>query len=609
MCGIFGIIGTSDVTEDLLAGLERLEYRGYDSAGIAVVANSAVHVRRAKGKLENLRALLAEEPISGSIGIGHTRWATHGEPSTRNAHPHRAGAVTIVHNGIIENHAELRRCLEAGGCVFNSDTDTEVIAHLLDTEIGRGPSTLQALLRTLKLLKGAYSLAIIVDTEPDFLFVAKAGSPLAIGYGEEGSDETRDVYIGSDATALSPASKTLCYLEDGDVGILSHRGVLLFDTFGRDITRPITKVLEQSCSIERGPYPHYMLKEIHQQPDVLRRLLAVWTAQTSDHPLNRLSSSIDLTSIDRIILIACGTSHYASLVAKYWLEEWARVSVETDIASEYRYRNPTLSGRELAIFISQSGETADTLAALRHLKGRVAGRVAIVNVSTSSLAREADAVLDIHAGPEIGVASTKAFTAQLFTLAAFSLALAKARRRVSDEWHETMMQEMGRLPTLVSETLRLEPEIARHSRTLARSEGAFFIGRGTSYPLALEGALKLKEISYIKAEGYAAGELKHGPISLIEEGYPVVVLAPRGLLFDKTLSNSAAVEARGGNTLLITDAEHQTTRSTLVLPAAEEWLFPFTSICALQLLAYHAAIERGCEVDKPRNLAKSVTVE
>jgi glucosamine--fructose-6-phosphate aminotransferase (isomerizing) len=608
MCGIFGIISRNDIVSNLLSGLERLEYRGYDSSGIAVIGDGDVQVRKAQGKLETLRALVTEEPISGTTGIGHTRWATHGAPSTRNAHPHRAGIVTIVHNGIIENHAELRSRLEAAGCVFNSDTDTEVIAHLLNTEIQSGPSPLQALLRTIKVIKGAYSIAILMDTEPDLVFVAKSGSPLAIGYTEEEQDGSRDIYIGSDATVLSPFAQTLCYLEDGDVGILSRKGVLIFDTFGRDVTRPLTEVSEQPGSVERGPYAHYMLKEIHEQPEVLKRLLATWNGPHSDHPFTRIADAVDLTSIDRIILIACGTSHYASMVAKYWLETWAHVVVETDIASEYRYRSPAFTGRELAIFISQSGETADTLAALRHTLGKVAARVAIVNVTTSSIAREANAVLDINAGPEIGVASTKAFTAQLFTLAAFSLALGKARGTVSDEWHERMMQKMLSLPRLMSETLRLDQEIANHSRTLAQRDGAFFIGRGTAYPMALEGALKLKEISYIKAEGYAAGELKHGPISLVEPGYPVVVLAPHDSLCDKTLSNSAEVEARGGHTLLIVDAELQA-RNKLVLPEAEAFLFPFTSSCALQLLAYHAAIERGSDVDKPRNLAKSVTVE
>lgn len=421
MCGIFGIISDTNVVAPLVSGLAHLEYRGYDSAGIEVIDAGRVTVRRAEGKLEGLRRLIEDEPFAGTIGIGHTRWATHGAPSTRNAHPHRAGAVTHVHNGIIENHAELRRRLTAEGCIFTSDADTEVIAHLLDTELRRGPSPLQAMLRTTRQLTGAYAVAALIDDQPNLIMIARHGSPLAVGYGNEGADGIFDVYIGSDAIALAPHATRICYLEDGDVGISSRLGTLFYDREGRDVDRQVAALYGAASSTDRGDFSHYTLKEIHEQAQVIDRLLDTWNKAGEGHPFTRVSRTIDLQSVDRVILVACGTSYYAEMAAKYWLEAWGGVIVETDIASEYRYPNPVFTGRELALFISQSGETADTLAALRHLNGKVAGRVAIVNVASSSMAREADATLDIEAGLKIGVASTKAFTAQLFNLAAFAL--------------------------------------------------------------------------------------------------------------------------------------------------------------------------------------------
>lgn len=608
MCGIIGIISRTDVVPELLDGLERLEYRGYDSAGIAVTTGGGISVRRCVGRLSALRSKIAAEPVSGCMGIAHTRWATHGGPSAANAHPHRAGSVTVVHNGIIENFAELRANLEATGRVFSSETDTEVIPHLIDRGLAAGISPLAALRDVVGKLRGAYALAVLVDNVPGQIFVARQGSPLAIGYGETREDGTLDMYVGSDAIALAPLTTRISYLEDGDVAIVASVGALIFDSLGRDVERPVIEVGRDAGDATRGDFPHYMLKEIHQQPQVLAKICATWGRTDGSSPFRRIAFTVAPQSFDRIVLVACGTSYHAAMVAKYWLETWACMPAEVDIASEYRYRDKVFSGRELVVFISQSGETADTLAALRQVAGRVAMRLAVVNIATSSMAREADDVLEIHAGPEIGVASTKAYTAQLLVLAEFALSLGLERGSLQPDQFNFLKQELCSVPHLVTETLSLEPAIAAHARKVAAKDEALFVGRGVCYPAALEGALKLKEVAYINTDGYAAGELKHGPIALIEDRYPAIVLAPSGSLYEKTMSNCSEIEARGGWVLLLTDVI-DTHRQQIRLPRTIEMLSCFTTAVALQLLAYHAAVILGCDVDKPRNLAKSVTVE
>lgn len=609
MCGIVGIVGQSDVVDALLSGLERLEYRGYDSAGIAVVADGALETRRAKGPLKALREVTAARPVSGNTGIAHTRWATHGAPAEHNAHPHCAGVVSVVHNGIVENSSKLKAELVAAGRIFTSETDTEVIPHLIDAALAGGASPLLAMQRAVARLEGSYAIAVVFASEPGTLFVARRGSPLVIGYGDASPDGCFDMFAGSDATALAPLTGRISYLEEGDIAILSRFGAIILDRNGNDTERPVVDVKTAADAYTKAGYPHFMLKEIHEQPTILARLDAAWHGVGETGPLGRIRASLKLDGVDRIILVACGTSYHAAMIAKYWFEQWAGLPAEAETASEFRYREKALSGHELAIFISQSGETADTIAALTQLRGRVAVRLAVVNVATSSMAREADAAIDIQAGPEIGVASTKAFTAQLFCLASLAVEVGRLRGFLSKGDAKSITDGLHELPRLLAETLTQEEAIARHARWLAPSDAALFIGRGVCYPVALEGALKLKEIGYVKTDGYAAGELKHGPIALVDEGYPAVAVATSGPLLEKTLSNCAEIEARGGEILLVTDAHRLIGKRVVRLPVSHEQLSCFTSSVALQLLSYHAAVLRSCDVDRPRNLAKSVTVE
>ena len=611
MCGIIGIAGRSSVTDRLIEGLKRLEYRGYDSSGIAVLTDGSLARRRAKGKIKHLQARIVEENLDGQIGIAHTRWATHGIPNKANAHPHRAGRVAVVHNGIIENYLELRESL-ASQRNFTSDTDTEVVAHLVDIELAKGLSPKEAFATSLKQLKGAYAFGLIIDDNPDEIFCARAGSPLAIGIGANNDEH----YLGSDAMAMAQLTNQLIYLEEGDWAILRPDGYEIFDENDAPVTRDITVIKGGPALAEKGKYPHFMLKEIYEQPNTVTRSLAHYLDELRERPVRGtdLDPSMDFTQFDRIILIACGTAYYAGVVAKYWFEQVAGLAVDIDVASEFRYRRPVLSEKSLFIAISQSGETADTLAALRYCKENGLTTAALVNVMTSTMAREADIAMPIHAGPEIGVASTKAFTSQLTALAALSLSAAQTRGTISDKELLRLTAELVSVPRLISEALLLDPSIKKLAKTLAPSRSAFYLGRGAQVPIAFEGALKLKEISYIHAEGYAAGELKHGPIALIEDGTPVIVLAPMDELFEKTVSNLQEVASRGARVTLVTDAAGAAAGAgmaadIITVPSADSFVSPLLTTIALQLLAYHTAVELGTDVDQPRNLAKSVTVE
>lgn len=613
MCGIIGIIGQGNVTDRLVDGLARLEYRGYDSAGVAVLSNGDVTVRRAVGKLDALRLRLQAEPISGHIGIGHTRWATHGAPTEDNAHPHRTGAVTVVHNGIIENYAELRAGMEAEGRLFSSQTDTEVVSQLCARFYEAGDAAEVAVQNTLAQLKGAYALAFLFADAPDTLIVARLGSPLAIGYGTPEPDGTFEMFVGSDAIALAPYTSRVSYLEDGDVAVLNLSRVLIRDSSAAEVTREIMDVPVDALVVDKGPYRHFMAKEIHEQPESLGRGLR-GLVDHHDERLKPILDGVDFATADRVILIACGTAHYACHIAKYWIESIAGIPVEVDIASEYRYRDLALTGREIAIFVSQSGETADTLAALRHLRGRVAHRIAVINAPTSSIAREADHILDIAAGPEIGVASTKAFTSQLLSLAAIAIRAGAVRGHLDTQGEKTLIRGLVALPRQVTDVLRLESKIEDLAREISTARDVLFLGRGAFFPLALEAALKLKEISYIHAEGYAAGELKHGPIALVDEDVPVVVFAPSDKHFDKTVSNAEEVAARGGTIVLVSDRTVAISGSSvpqhaLKMPELSDTWAPIVYAVVAQLLAYHVAVFKGTDVDQPRNLAKSVTVE
>ncbi|MDO8982387.1 glutamine--fructose-6-phosphate transaminase (isomerizing) [Cypionkella sp.] len=617
MCGIVGILGSANVTERLVAGLARLEYRGYDSAGVAVLQPDGVAMRRAVGKLDSLRVTLAANPLSGLIGIGHTRWATHGAATEANAHPHHAGPVTVVHNGIIENYADLRAELTTGGAVFSSQTDTEVVAQICARMMAGGLEPVAAVAATLGRIMGAYALVFIFDGEDDLMIAARQGSPLAIGYGETDAAGDSEMFVGSDALALAAFSQHVSYLDDGDMAVLTHRRTVILDRAGAEVVRPVQEIVAESWAVDKGPYRHFMAKEIFEQPESIARALR-GLVNHQNGCLKPLLAGVDFTTADRVVLVACGTAHYACHIAKYWIERFASLPVEIEIASEFRYRDLALSGREIAIFVSQSGETADTLAALKHLRGRVAHRIAVVNVATSSIAREADQILEIAAGPEIGVASTKAFTGQLVVLAAIALAAAKARGRLSGAQEAELVGGLVALPRVVTDVLWLDGKIAQRAEMMVGARSAIFLGRGITYPLALEAALKLKEISYIHAEGYAAGELKHGPIALVDPEMPVVVFVPAGPLFEKTLSNAEEVAARGGRILLVTDQQGAelsgaTSYARLELPdLPEAWRDAWGVIqfaVVAQLLAYHVAVLKGTDVDQPRNLAKSVTVE
>lgn len=604
MCGIVGVLGDHEVAPLLVEALKRLEYRGYDSAGIATVNRGRLDRRRAVGKLVNLSDLLVHNPLAGKAGIGHTRWATHGAATERNAHPHRSGAVTVVHNGIIENFRDLREQLAHEGLTPETETDTETVVMLARHHLDRGLSPHEAVRETLATLEGAFALLFLFEGEEDLLIAARKGSPLAIGYGDG------EMFVGSDAIALAPMTDRICYLEEGDHAVVTRAGARIFDRDGRPANREVQRINLDQTRIEKGGYKHFMAKEIAQQPAVLGDALAHYVSGSG---LN-LPADLDFSALERLTLVACGTASYACLTAKYWFENLAGLPCEVDIASEFRYREPPLPAKSFALFVSQSGETADTLAALRYAQGKVERIVSVVNVPTSSIARESDLALPILAGVEVGVASTKAFTCQLLVLMLLALKAGHDRGRLSAADLTAHLADLATLPGLMNQALAREGEIAALSETIAEAQDVLFLGRGAMYPLALEGALKLKEISYIHAEGYAAGELKHGPIALIDKAVPVVVLAPRDGLFDKTVSNMQEVMARHGQVLLITDARGALaagdgTWKVLAMPTVPPLLAPILYALPAQLLAYHTACAKGTDVDQPRNLAKSVTVE
>ncbi|OWV39214.1 glutamine--fructose-6-phosphate transaminase (isomerizing) [Mameliella alba] len=604
MCGIIGLLGQEDVAPRLLNGLERLEYRGYDSAGIAVVNGCGTAVHKAVGKLDRLRAVLDGVMPKGRVGLGHTRWATHGGATEPNAHPHQVGRVTLVHNGIIENHAALRQGLRAQGVIFASETDTEVVAALFDQMLYHFETPDAAFAALLDRLVGAYALAVVVDGYPELMFVARQGSPLAIGHGRPCEDGTAEMAVGSDALALAPFASRVTYLEDGDWGVLRPKSLELFNRLGAVVTREIVPTPANTLTSDKGSWPHYMRKEIAEQPDTLARLMQS-LVDPGEGRLTAFLSDVGFASTDRIVLLACGTAHYACHLASYWIEAKARLPVEVEIASEYRYRDRPLSGREIVIAVSQSGETADTLSALTALSGRVAARVAVVNVTTSSIAREAQAVLDIAAGPEIGVASTKAFTAQLLALMGIALKAGRDRGVLSDAALATAVGEIASIPCLVAETLQLAPQISEVAKSLATAPNVYFLGRDVNYPMALEAALKMKEISYIHAEAFAAGELKHGPIALIERGTPIIVFDGPDRLAEKIASNVSEIEARGSRVIRVGPGAGCELRTPMAGPLSSS----FAQAIVAQLLAYDVAVEKGTDVDQPRNLAKSVTVE
>jgi glucosamine--fructose-6-phosphate aminotransferase (isomerizing) len=608
MCGIVGIIGREPVAGHLVEALKRLEYRGYDSAGVATLDHGALGRRRAEGKLAALEARLAREPLAGNIGIGHTRWATHGKPTESNAHPHATDRVAVAHNGIIENFRELRERLIKNGAKFASETDTEVVAHLVTEEMKKGKPPVEAVAASLKQLRGAFALAFLFAGEDDLMIGARKGSPLAIGYGDG------EMYLGSDAIALAPFTDTISYLEDGDWAVMTHKGVEIHDEQGRKVERAVLKSTASAQMVDKGNFKHFMAKEIHEQPEVVGHTLARYIDMTTEKVALPGQLPFDWKKLKRLSLSACGTAFYAGLVAKYWFERFAKLPVEIDIASEFRYREAPLEQGDLAIFISQSGETADTLATLRYAKQHQQHVLSVVNVPTSTIARESDVVMPTLAGPEIGVASTKAFTCQLAVLACLAIAAGRARCELSAADEQNLVRALIEVPRLMAEALALEPQIEKLAEGLAKVRDVLYLGRGTSFPIALEGALKLKEISYIHAEGYAAGELKHGPIALIDESMPVIVIAPFDRVFEKTVSNMQEVAARGGRIILVTDpqgAKEATIESTetIVLPAMASTVTPLVYAIAVQLIAYHTAAAIGTDVDQPRNLAKSVTVE
>ena len=608
MCGIVGILGSGDVADRLLDGLKRLEYRGYDSAGIATVHGGAIERRRASGKLKHLAAELARDPLPGGIGIAHTRWATHGGPTTQNAHPHATDEVAVVHNGIIENFKSLRETLEARGRVFTSETDTEVVAHLVSERIEVGDDPVAAVRAVLPQLRGAFALAILFRAHPDLLIGARLGSPLVVGYGED------ELYLGSDALALAPLTQRISYLDEGDWVVLRREGAQVFDVENRPVERAIVNSGVTGELVSKGNHRHFMLKEIYEQPIVVAQTLKSYLQRLDERVTLPIPDDFDLAAVRRVTIVACGTSFYAGMVAKYWFEQFARVPVDLDVASEFRYRTPVMEDGGLMIVISQSGETADTLAALRHAKAEGQKIAAVVNVPTSTMAREADLLLPTHAGPEIGVASTKAFTCQLAVLAALAANFARAKGRLTPDEEREIVEHLAEAPAALNAALSRDEAIAAMAHTVAGARDVLYLGRGTNYPLALEGALKLKEISYIHAEGYAAGEMKHGPIALIDEAVPVIVIAPSGPLFEKTVSNMQEVQARGGKVVLISDAEGiaaagQGCLATIEMPRAHPLIAPLVYAVPVQLLAYHVAVAKGTDVDQPRNLAKSVTVE
>jgi glucosamine--fructose-6-phosphate aminotransferase (isomerizing) len=607
MCGIVGIVGRSDVAQRLFDGLKRLEYRGYDSAGICTIENGKLERRRAEGKLDNLAKELSAHPLHGITGIAHTRWATHGAPTVGNAHPHIVGPVALVHNGIIENFKSLRDELIAEGREFESETDTEVVGHLVAREIERGATPQDAVAAVLPRLVGAFALAILFRDHPGLIIGARQGAPLTVGYGEG------ENYLGSDALAVAPWTQRIAYLDEGDWAVVHRDRIEIFNAQNQPVEREIVESGASSAPVEKGNYAHYMQKEIFEQPIMVAQTLQSYVRPFEGEVALPVADA-DLQSVDRLTIVACGTSYYAGLVAKYWIERFARVPVDIDVASEFRYRQPILEPGGMALFISQSGETADTLAALRHAREQQQRIAVVVNVPTSSMAREADLQLPTHAGPEIGVASTKAFTCQLAVLAALAANFARARGRLSREEEQDIVAHLQEAPAALNAALNHDDDIAAMAHLIAPARDVLYLGRGPDFPMALEGALKLKEISYIHAEGYAAGEMKHGPIALIDDAVPVIVLAPSGPLFEKTVSNMQEVRARGGRIVLISDARGiaeagEGCMATIEMPEVHPLIAPLVYAVPVQLLAYHTAVLKGTDVDQPRNLAKSVTVE
>ncbi|MCX8474730.1 MAG: glutamine--fructose-6-phosphate transaminase (isomerizing) [Sphingomonas sp.] len=607
MCGIVGIVGTQDVAGRLFDGLKRLEYRGYDSAGIATLHAGEIERRRAEGKLVNLGQRLAESPLPGLIGIAHTRWATHGAPTEDNAHPHIVGDVSIVHNGIIENFKPLRDALLAEGREFRSQTDTEVVAHLVSRELERGQSPRDAVAAVLPQLHGAFAVAFLFRNQPDMLICARLGAPLTVGYGEG------ENYLGSDAHALASLTQRIAYLDEGDWAVVTRERIEIFDRENNPVTRPIVTSGVSAALIDKGNHRHFMLKEIYEQPVVVAQTLASYIRPV-EQKVALPDMSFDLSRIERVAIVACGTASYVGMIGKYWIEQFARLPVEVDVASEFRYRDPVLLPGTLGVVVSQSGETADTLAALRHMKVNGVTTAGIINVPTSSMAREVDLLLSTHAGPEIGVASTKAFTCQLAVMAALAVNLARARGKLGEQEERQIVRHLIEAPAAINAALGHDAEIEGMAHTIAAARDVLYLGRGPDYPLALEGALKLKEISYIHAEGYASGEMKHGPIALIDDSVPLIVLAPSGPLFDKTVSNMQEAKARGARVVLISDAEGlalagEDALATIEMPSVHPLIAPLVYAVPVQLLAYHVAVAKGTDVDQPRNLAKSVTVE
>ncbi|WP_210527835.1 glutamine--fructose-6-phosphate transaminase (isomerizing) [Rubellimicrobium arenae] len=606
MCGIVGILGTHEVAPLLVESLKRLEYRGYDSAGIATVNDGHLDRRRAVGKLVNLSDLLVHEPLAGKAGIGHTRWATHGAPAVRNAHPHRSGRVSVVHNGIIENFRELRAWLAEQGLSHESDTDTETVAILANHFLAEGATPEEAVELTLARLHGAYALLFLFEGQEDLMIAARKGSPLAIGHGDG------EMYVGSDAIALAPLTSRITYLEEGDWAVVTRAGASIKDSAGRLANRPAKTIQIDSAQVDKAGHRHFMAKEIAEQPSRLTGALDHYVGE--DGAIRLPGPGIDFSTMDRLTMVACGTASYACYVAKYWFEQLAGLPVDIDVASEFRYREPPIPPRTTALFVSQSGETADTLAALRYCRDKAERIVSVVNVAESSIARESDLALPILAGPEIGVASTKAFSCQLLVLGLLALEAGRQRGRLDGAGFAEKVEALRALPGLINHTLSLTEDAGRIAAQLAEARDILFLGRGRMFPLALEGALKLKEISYIHAEAYASGELKHGPIALVDKAVPVIVMAPHDELFDKTVSNMQEVMARGGPVLLITDRDGAKAAGhgvweTLVLPDVAPLWAPILYAVPAQLLAYHTAIAKGTDVDQPRNLAKSVTVE
>jgi glucosamine--fructose-6-phosphate aminotransferase (isomerizing) len=604
MCGIIGVVGSGPAAPRLLESLKRLEYRGYDSAGVAVADGKHIERRRAKGKLKYLEEALAAEPVEGSVGIGHTRWATHGVPSERNAHPQRAGRVCVVHNGIIENWASLKAELQAKGRVFESDTDTEVVAHLIDVELAAFEPPLRAFKSALDRLTGAYALVVLIEGEPDLILGARHGPALVVGYGEG------EMFLGSDALAVGPFTSRISHLEDGDFVLIDHDQAQIFDAAGAAVEREIRTVPTAGALVEKGNYRHFMEKEIHDQPEACQHTLSAYVDPVTNQTRN---VGLDFASAQRLQIVACGTASYAGMIGRYAFERLAGLPTEVEIASEFRYREPALGPEAMALAVSQSGETADTLAALRWCKSRGLATAALVNVHESTMAREARVLLPTNAGPEIGVASTKAFTSQVAALTALAVAAARQRGRIDAQEEARLISLLMETPRLIAESMSVEEQVRAVALEVARARDVLYLGRGAMYPLALEGALKLKEISYIHAEGYAGGELKHGPIALVDEATPIIVIAPVDDLFDKTLSNMSEVVARGGRVIMFTDpvgAEHAPPGAhTIVAPACDPLIAPLVFAAPIQLLAYHVAVHKGADVDQPRNLAKSVTVE